>query len=300
MQLDLLPSDGDFRAVSPILEMGAYETLWTAPGASFHKLAKRFERSPGSLPSDFVDHDRAMAMADRILQMVGKFSAQGFDVRIHGTAEYPVRLRDAKNPVELLYFQGWWSLVSTPCVAVVGTRSPTQEAAEETREIVRGLASDGWTIVSGLARGVDTVAHTEALHAAGKTIAVLGTSLCATYPRENAALQQRLARDHLVVSQVPFMHWQANDYRSNRRFFPERNHTMSALAAATIIIEASESSGTLIQAQGALRQGRKLLILDRCFKNASSTWPPRFEEKGAIRVRGLDEIRDVLSALDQD
>lgn len=292
-QMDLLRQDG-IRAVSPMLEIGAYETLWARPETTFHHLANRFRERPGSLPSDFVDHAEALAMAKTVVTMLRESSVDRFDVRVHGTLEYPERLRDAKNPVELLYFMGWWSLVSTPCVAVVGSRKPSDEGLKQARKLTRQLVADGWTIVSGLAEGIDTVAHTTAIEEQGFTIGVLGTPLNKAYPRKNAELQEKLARDHLVISQVPVYRYSQDDYRSNRAFFPQRNHTMAALSAATVIVEASDTSGTLIQARGALRQGRKLFILDSCFRNPMLEWPHRFERQGAVRVRDYEDIRRVL------
>jgi DNA processing protein len=108
-------------------------------------------------------------------------------------------------------------------------------------------------------------------------------------------LQRRVARDFLLISQVPVKRYENQDYRQNRLFFPERNITMSALTEATVIVEAGETSGTLIQARAALQQGRKLFILDSCFRNKRLTWPHRFAEKGAIRVADYDDIRQHLS-----
>ncbi len=292
-QMELLRDDG-IRAVSPMLELGAYETLWARPETTFHRLANRFRERPGALPSDFVDHGEALEMAKTVVAMLRKANVERFDLRVHGTLEYPERLRDAKNPVEVLYFMGWWSLVSTPCVAVVGSRSSSKEGIHRTRKLTRKLVADGWTIVSGLASGIDTAAHTTAIEAGGFTIGVLGTPLNRVYPRQNAELQERLARDHLVISQVPVYRYSQDDYRSNRAFFPQRNHTMAALSEATILVEAGDTSGTLVQARGALRQGRKLFILDSCFRNPKLDWPRRFEAKGAVRVRDYEDIRRVL------
>ena len=291
--MDLL-RQGGIRAVSPMLELGAYETLWARPETTFHRLANRFRERPEALPSDFVDHDEALDMAKTVVAMLRESSVDRFDVRVHGTLEYPERLRDAKNPVELLYFMGWWSLVSTPCVAIVGSRNPSEGGIRRARQLTRQLVADGWTIVSGLAEGIDTVAHTTAIEAQGFTIGVLGTPLNKAYPRKNAQLQQRLARDHLLISQVPVYRYSQEDYRTNRAFFPQRNHTMAALSQATIIVEASDTSGTLVQARGALRQGRKLFILDSCFRHPKLQWPCRFESKGAVRVRDYQDIRRVL------
>ena len=124
---------------------------------------------------------------------------------------------------------------------------------------------------------------------------MIGTPLSHVYPRTNTDLQRKIARDFLLVSQVPVKRYENQDYRMNRLFFPERNVTMSALTEATIIVEASETSGTLIQARAALHQGRKLFILDSCFRDVRLKWPHRYAEEGAIRVVDYDDIRQHLS-----
>lgn len=142
-----------------------------------------------------------------------------------------------------------------------------------------------------MARGIDTVAHRTAIEASGRTVAVLGTPLSAHYSAENAELQEFLAREHLVISQVPIERYAVQNPRTNCFFFPERNKTMSALTEATIIIEAGETSGTLVQAREALKRGRKLFILNSAFEDPRLTWPARLEEQGAIRVRDYDDVR---------
>jgi DNA processing protein len=156
------------------------------------------------------------------------------------------------------------------------------------------LVKDGFTIVSGLASGIDTMAHSTAIENGGRTIAVIGTPLNQVYPKENEGLQKLIAKEHLLVSQVPFLRYSSQGIKGNRLFFPERNKTMSALTEATIIIEASETSGTLVQARAALQQGRHLFILDSCFHNKDITWPLRFERQGAIRVKDYEDIKKVL------
>jgi DNA processing protein len=284
------------RSVSPFRELGAYEALWLKPESTFKRVADLFREHEHALPSDLVPQREAEEVADRV---VGYLRAQGvhrFGVRVHRAGEYPAKLRDAAHPVELLYFQGAWDLVESRCIAVVGTRKPSADGIKRTQQLVRGLVRDGWTIVSGLAAGIDTVAHTTALELGGRTIAVIGTPLSEAYPKENAELQQRIASTFLVVSQIPVERYRSQDWQRNRSFFPERNVTMSALTAATVIVEAGNTSGTLIQARAALRQGRKLFILDSCFKNPELTWPRRFAEQGAVRVDSYDTIRDALGA----
>jgi DNA processing protein len=285
-------SDIGTKSVSPFREIGAYEALWDRRPVSFHSLAEKFRAHPGATPSDFVERDTARPYAERVMTTVDRSHLEGFGVRVHGTGEYPSRLRDAADPVELLYFQGWWDLVEDRCIAVVGTRKPSAEGVARARKLVKELVKDGFTIVSGLAAGIDTVAHSTAIDSGGRTIGVLGTPLSKSYPKENKGLQSLLAKDFLVISQVPF----CRDKGLQRFFFPERNITMAALTRATIIVEAGETSGTLVQAKAALRQKRKLFILDSCFKNPDLSWPAKFAERGAIRVTDYDDIRNHLGS----
>lgn len=284
------------QAVSPLLELGAYEALWDEKGATFKTLSERFEKERGALPSDFVSASRARAYADYVVRRFKETGVTHFGVRVHGAGEYPDKLRDAAHPVEVLYYRGYWDLVYSRSVAIVGTRNPSPEGRSRTRKLVRSLVQDDFTIVSGLAAGVDTEAHTTALAEGGRTIAVIGTPLSFAYPRTNAELQEKIGRDFLVISQVPVQRWEKQDHRLNRFFFPERNITMSALTEATVIVEAGETSGTLIQARAALAQKRKLFILDSNFSKPGLTWPHRFEEKGAIRVRSYEDVKRHLSA----
>jgi DNA processing protein len=258
---------------------------------TFARIAKRFREVPDALPSDLVEPMAAMRMAERVVDLLRKAGVNRFGVQVHRAGEYSPHLRDALNPVEVVYFRGFWPLVETRAVAIVGTRKPTEDGIRRARRIAKLLVKDDFTVVSGLAAGIDTAAHTAALEAGGRTVAVLGTSLAACYPVENCDLQHRIAQEHLVISQVPVYRYSVQGPRQNRYFFPERNITMSALTLATVIIEAGETSGTLIQARAALKQGRKLFILDSCFRNRALTWPARFEQRGAIRVSDYGDIR---------
>ena len=284
------------RPISPFVEFGAYEALWTAPKSSFKWIADKFRAHPGSVPSDFVPRHAALQHAEHARQLLLDAGIQHFGVRVHGAGEYPESLRSAEHPVELLYFQGWWDLVSSRGVAVVGTREPSDEGRARAKKLVRRLVEDDITVVSGLAKGIDTVVHTTAIDHGGRTIAVIGTPLNVTYPKENSDLQDHIAREHLLVSQVPIIRYQqVSNLTANRFFFVERNITMSALTRATLIVEAGETSGTLVQARHALKQGRKLFILESNFLNPSLSWPQKFLELGAIRVREYEDIQEHLA-----
>ncbi len=286
-------ADDFVRSLSPLLELGAYEWLWAQPGATFKKIAEKFRAHPGALPSDFVPHALADSTAREVVAKLAEHGVDRFGLTIHQTYEYPKELRDARNPVELLYHMGMWNLVETNAIAVVGTRKPSQEALAETDALVQALVASDWTIVSGLAEGIDTQAHETALAAGGRTIGVIGTPLSEAYPRENADLQRRIAETFLIVSQVPVLRYYQQTWAHNRSFFLERNITMSALTLATVIVEASDMSGTLVQARAAVQQGRKLFILDRCF-DPELKWPHEYERQGAIRVRDHAEIVEAL------
>ncbi|ELV3374374.1 DNA-protecting protein DprA [Enterobacter cloacae] len=294
-QLDFGNQNPFERAISPFEEMAAYEALWAEKGATFKTIADKFRQAPeGAVPSDLVSGKTIATFKTRLKEIMSRYAVENIGVRVHGAGEYPEKLRDARHPLEVLYYQGWWDLVNTRSVAVVGSRKVSEEGARRTRRLVKCLVEDGFTIVSGLAEGVDTNAHQTALALGGKTIAVIGTPLSHNYPKQNRELQRTIRDNFLLISQVPFQRYLDQDYRSNRIFFPERNITMSALTEATIIIEASETSGTLTQARAALAQGRKLFILESCFQNPSITWPAKFEALGAIRVKDYEDIRKNL------
>jgi DNA processing protein len=284
------------NAIVPSLEIGSYEALWDQmENIGFAKLAKMFADGH-KLPSHFIAPDVAEKYYQEVMKRVEKANLSQFGVRIRGTFDYKSSLLDASEPLEVIYYQGIWDLVFTPTIAIVGTRSPTEEGLKRVEKLAKGLVEKGYTIVSGLAGGIDTAAHNSALEAGGKTIAVIGTPLNDVYPKENKDLMAKIAKDHLVISQVPFIKYEKQNLKLKRFYFPERNKTMSALSQATIIVEAGETSGTLVQATAALKQGRKLFILQNNFDNLNLTWPKKLEAKGAIRVK---DFKDLWSHLEQ-
>lgn len=276
-------------------EMCAYESLWMGQGAWFANLAELFRTNPGALPSELVPEEEVSRVRAMLIELLGEERLRSIGIRVNGAGEYPKKLRDADHPVEVLYYEGNWELVETPSVAIVGTRSPSDEGALNAGRIAHSLSKAGYTIVSGLAKGIDTAAHTAAMAAGGKTIAVIGTPLTESYPKENRSLQEEIAKRFLVISQVPFLRYQNQDYRTNRLFFPARNVTMSAITQATIIVEAGNTSGTLVQARAALAQGRKLFILESCFRKPELTWPQRFEKLGAVRIKNVSHLMEELN-----
>ncbi len=300
MQTQLLAaSESPFDSISPFMEMGAYEALWAREKMSFKAIADLVRDARDTPLSAFVPEKETTEYADRVFSMLRARGLTDFGVHVRPDYSYPEKLLEADHPVELLYYRGHWDLIYSPSVAIVGTRHPSEEGMRRARRLAAMLIDDGYTVVSGLAAGIDTAALTAAIARGGNTIAVIGTSIDHTYPKQNSALQEQIASEHLLISQVPVWRYSQQSPVGNRLFFPERNITMSAITKATVIVEAGETSGTLVQARAALKQGRKLFILDSCFHNSSITWPQKFEKLGALRVKDFSDIQDVLGRAEQ-
>lgn len=190
-----------------------------------------------------------------------------------------------------LWCAGDLSLLQRPCVAVVGSRKVSSDGVSRARRLAKELSSAGMVIMSGLAHGVDTEALNAAIEAGGKTIAVIGTPIDRAYPAANKKLQEVIYREHLLISQFK------PGSRVYPTHFPERNKLMAALSDATVIIEASDTSGTLHQAAECTRLRRWLFISKSVAENKSLEWPSRFLKYPRTRV--LTSTADVLEVLSQ-
>lgn len=186
-------------------------------------------------------------------------------------------------------------LVKRKSVAIVGSRKVSDEGAKRARQLARDLVRHDIVVVSGLAYGVDINAHTSAIEHGGKTIAVIGTPVDKAYPVAHAEMQERIYREHLLVS--PF----AIGAPTLPGNFPARNKVMAAISDGTCIVEAGDTSGSLHQARECIALGRWLFILRSVLKNAANTWPRNFLEPAdkskAERVRVVDSIEDIVTAL---
>ena len=175
-------------------------------------------------------------------------------------------------------------------VSVVGSRSPSPAGIRRTRRLARELVRRDVVVVSGLARGIDTVAHETAIDCGGSTVAVLATPLDRATPPDNSRLQQRIIRDHAAVTQFPPG---APILKMN---FAIRNRTMALLSAATVIVEAGPNSGTRYQGWEALRLGRPLFIPESAVKSADIQWLEELRRNGA-EILDDDDIADALAVL---
>jgi DNA processing protein len=200
----------------------------------------------------------------------------------------PLNAVEQKFAPPMLWTAGDVSLLQRhPRVAVVGTRRPSADGERRTRRLVHILVDHGASVVSGLAEGVDTIAHTQAIARGGRTIAVLGTPIDDVFPRSNAALQAQIARDHLLVSEFP------PGSAVSRGNFPRRNRTMALIADVSVIVEAGESSGTVSQGWEALRLGRPLFLL-KSLVDSELAWPREMLSYGALVLARPDDLLEAL------
>lgn len=203
----------------------------------------------------------------------------------------PLNEVEKKNAPRRLFIAGDRSLLHmSPRVSIVGSRKASKNGLAEARALAEKLASRRVIVVSGLAEGIDTSAHEGAIEAGGRTIAVLGTPLDEAFPARNRALQTRIMREHLAVSQF------APGVPSQPGNFPMRNRTMALLSDATVIVEAGEGSGSLHQGWEALRLGRPLFLSEALLHNSSLSWPKTMEGYGAqgLVLENMEPLFELL------
>jgi DNA processing protein len=207
--------------------------------------------------------------------------------------DYPENLRAVHDRPPLIFAAGELQPRDARSIAVIGTRRPSPAGLALARAIAERLVEDGYTIVSGLAAGIDTAAHTAALSRGGRTIAVIGTGLRRFYPYENAPLQRRIAATCAVISQF----WP--DALPTRGSFPMRNAVMSGLALASVVVEATQMSGARTQARLALAHGRPVLLVDSLL---DQPWARELAERPGTHVvhspAELTEVVERLTAVD--
>ena len=203
--------------------------------------------------------------------------------------DYPVNLRQIDAPPPVLYVRGTLQPKDTWAIGIVGTRRASPYGREVAHSLSRDLATNGITIVSGLAMGVDTVAHKSALTSEGRTIAVLGSSVDQVYPPENRGLAQAIIENGALVSEYPL------GTRPDSNNFPPRNRIISGLSRAVVIVEAGERSGALITARFAAEQGRDVFAVPGSILHPGSTGCNTLIQQGAIPLLSVNDIMNQLN-----
>ena len=205
-------------------------------------------------------------------------------------ADYPPRLKQIYDLPPLLYVKGELRPDDERSIAVVGTRKPSPYGVQVAEKMVRDIADAGVAVVSGLARGVDGIAHNAALNAGARTIAVLGSGVDVIYPREHQRLAARIAENGALVSEHPL------GTRPDARNFPRRNRIMSGMTLGTLVIEAPENSGALITARQALEENREVFAVPGNIFSPSSAGVNRLiRESAAKLVTNCAEVLEELN-----
>jgi DNA processing protein len=235
-----------------------------------------------------ADPDRLITQARADLE---RWSSQGMHLVTLLDRGYPPNLRAVHDRPPMVFVAGHLTPADARGVAVVGARKASHSGTERAAAIAEHLVDHGYTVVSGLAAGIDTAAHTAALaKPGGRTVAVIGTGLARSYPPQNQELQQRIASDCAVVSQF----WPGSP--PSRRSFPMRNAVMSGIALATVVVEASDTSGARMQARLALAQGRPVFLLASLVEQQA--WAREYARRpGTHVVCEPDEITTVVERL---
>lgn len=207
---------------------------------------------------------------------------------------YPKKLKTIKNAPQELYVKGDFNCCDMPCITVVGSRNMSEYGKNMTRKIVKELVDAGMCIVSGLAVGIDTVAHETCLENGGKTIAVLGSGLNKVFPAENVDLFNRIIKSGgcVISEQMP-------DEEAKKIYFPARNRIVSGLSLATLVIEAAYRSGTSITAKFAFEQGKKVFCIPNSIGSKNSTGTINLIKKGATMITNGKEILYSLGLIEE-
>ena len=216
--------------------------------------------------------------------------AEKFGVRVITLEceEYPRLLRKIHDPPPVLYVKGALTRQDQLAIAMVGSRSCSQYGGEQASRLAHLLAAAGFTIVSGLARGIDAAAHRGALAGQGRTIAVQGRGLADVFPPENRKLAAEIAEQGAVISEFGM------DYEPLQRTFPARNRIISGLSLGTIVVEAGSGSGALITANAAMDQNREVMAVPGRVDGPGARGPHRLIKQGAKLVENIEDVIDAL------
>jgi len=275
-------------AISPAEELAAYEALWLRAGASATSISTQHRADPNRLFTEQANQGEI----EKSLDTLQTRYPDGFPFHYFSVFDraYPQTLYDATLTIPMLYTMGHWDLLSSPAVAIVGTRNPTPMGERITRQLVRDLVADNYTVTAGLATGIEAIAHETAMMCGGRTMAVIGTAIDQCYRKHNQTLQTQIINEHLLVSQVPVLIGRESNEGRYQEFMAIRNSAITALSQAVVMIDAKEGAASIKQAQEALKQGRQVFILAHNFDDPDLIWPRRLEKKGAIRVDNYQQI----------
>jgi DNA processing protein len=275
-----IPGVGRVRIAQLKEHFGVLQAAWKAPEGKLKQ---------AGLDSRSVDALVTLRPRISVDAEMEKLERQKVRALICEDPIYPPRLKEIYDYPTVLYVKGSLPAEDEPCLAIVGTRRPTVYGRQVTEEIVADLARSGIIIISGLARGIDSVAHRATLDCGGKTVAVFGSGLDIVYPGENAKLAQAIIEHGALVSEYPL------GVKPKAENFPLRNRIMSGLSLGVLVVEAGERSGALITAQQAVEQNREVFAIPGSILSSASQGTNRLIQEGAKLVRNYTDILQELN-----
>lgn len=276
---NLVKGIGAVRLKNLLDFFGSLEIAWNAPAGAL---------LTAGMPQKAVEYQLSLRTQINLDALVEKIYSQGIKIITWQDSDYPRRLKEITQSPPVLFMRGSFEISDDWAVAVVGTRRVTAYGRQVAAEVARFLAQNGVTVVSGLARGVDAIAHNAALQASGRTIAVLGNGVDVVYPPEHRNLSEEIMKSGALVSDY------AVGTSPDSQNFPPRNRIISGLSLATIVVEAGETSGALITAEFAVEQGREVFAVPGSILTPQSSGTNRLIEQGARPLLRMQEILDIL------
>ena len=271
-------------------------------GVSFKKITARFADPAAVFRASAAELAEIEGLHRELIHSIANFNdwaeidkeiqrarAAGIKMIPFSDAAYPASLRAIADPPPLLYVKGELRDNDSRAIAIVGSRSASDYGRRIARDLARGLASFGFTVVSGMARGIDGMAHESALQAGGRTLAVLGSGVDRAYPPEHEMLYRRISDSGAVISELPMG---ARPIAFN---FPARNRLISGLSLGVVVVEATEKSGSLITASLAAEQGREVFAVPGEAGTSRSRGSHRLIRQGAKLVETVEDIIEEIA-----
>ena len=276
---NLIKGIGAVRFQALIQHFGDLERAWRAPAV---------ELTAAGLGRKVIERILEARETVDLAALNANIERQGITILTWPDAAYPARLKEIQQPPPVLYARGEYLEDDAFAVAVVGTRRVTAYGRQIAEEIAAYLAANGLTVISGLARGVDAIAHESALRAGGRTIAVLGSGVDRIYPPEFRGLADRMSTRGAIMSDY------AMGTAPDAANFPPRNRLIAGLSLAVVVVEAGETSGALLTAQFAAEQGREVFAVPGNILAPQSKGTNRLIQQGAQPLLNMDDLMQAL------
>ncbi len=282
LMLAFTPNIGSVRFLKLLQHFGSIENIFTASSESLKTV----------LPSKAITALTSRQSEQVATQALQWAEAENCHLLTLLDEDYPMLLATNDHPPPVLFLRGQRNLLHKRKFSIVGSRHPTPQGIQNAQTFAQALCTKGYTIVSGMAAGIDTAAHQGALNASGETIAILGTGIDRVYPASNKEMAHKLTETGLLISEFPL------GTQPAAANFPRRNRLIAALSEATLVVEATIDSGSLITARLAAQMNKEVMAIPGSIHNPQSKGCHKLIKEGAKLVESLEDILEELPAED--